>query len=377
MGSKKNTITINGKIYDTITGEVISSSLPFKHIIEPTKPIRDTETQVNKTVKHPNPITTVKPTKIAVKSTHSSGSVHRHKPSVATSLHQKTERPKTLMRSTVHKPSSQKTGKTTVAVSGLVDQPKHKIIHSNIPERTARASTVSKSSQVSRFAHNSSSYTQKVETIPVKVAPKRRETTHEQPPVRSYAPPIQATPRNGSHDLFETAMQNATSHQPSSIGKHHSKKGKRSRKLQIATVSATFLILGSFFAYSNAPRIALQNAETSTGIAARVPSYKPTGYTLDRNVAYQPGKVVLNFTSNTDDSDFRIAQEKTSLNNETLKTSFLPSVTSKVATQTADGTVVYIYNDTNATWIKDGIWYNIEGSAQLSRSQLLNIASSL
>lgn len=378
MGHKKNTITINGKVYDTITGEIVSSPLPFKHIIEPTKPRQIKKTDAVNSVIQPTVKDTSKPTKIAIKSFASKKDVHRHEPSVASSLHRKTERPKTLMRNTVKQPKAQKTSKASIAVTGLAPQPTHKIVHSSVPHRTARASTVTKSTQVSRFAHNSSSVTQKVETIPVKAAPKLRGSTHEDPPVRSHAPPIHTIPRKSSHDIFEKAMQNATSHQPSAIGKHHnSKRRKRSQKLSIATISATLLILGSFFAYSNAPRIALQNAESSTGIAARVPTYKPTGFTLNRNVVYQPGKVVLNFSSNTDNSNFSIAQEKTSLSNEALATSTIPSASEKVEARTTDGKTIYIYNDSNATWIEDGIWYNVQGSAQLSRSQLLGIASSL
>lgn len=377
MGSKKNTITINGKVYDTITGDIVASSLPFKHIITPTKPARHIAVRTIETKTKAAPLTTADSTKIAVKTSHSKKDVHRHKPRVATALHQKTERPKTLMRSTVKQPSVHEAKKTTVNVTGLAPQPTHKIIHSSVPQRTTRASTVTKSTRVSRFAQNSTSVTQKVETIPVKVAPKLRETTHDAPPVRSHAPPIHATPRNGSHDIFEKAMQNATSHQQTSIGKHHSKKRKQSQKLTIVTISATVLILGCFFAYSNAPRIALQNAETSTGIAARIPSYKPTGFTLNRNVAYQPGKVVLSFSSNTDNSAFSITQEKTSLSNESLTTSSIPSSSNKVALKTTTGTTIYIYDDNNATWINNGIWYNVQGTAQLSRSQLLNIASSM
>lgn len=383
MGSQKNTITINGRVYDTRTGDVIDKKLPFKHVIEPTKQTSQSKNLsvdgvISSSKKSEKP--QIAPSKLTKQTQKKVKTAHRHTPGVATVLHQKTERPKTLMRNTVNKPRISEPGTTTVALSGLVPQPEHKIIHSNIPKRSTRVSTVSKSERISRFSQNNTpTYTQKVESIPVRAAPRKRETEQDTtPPIHSHAPPIRTAPRSGSQDIFEKAMQGASSHQQSLLGtsrKHRA--NKRSRAIQIGAIMTTVFVLGSFFAYSNIPRIALMNAENNTGFAARVPSYKPTGFRLDRTIQYQPGKVVIDFKSNTDDRSFSITQEKTTLDNQALATNFSSSISDMVLTQTPSGTPIYIYDETNATWIKDGVQYNVQGTAQLSRNQLLNLASSL
>ena len=46
-------------------------------------------------------------------------------------------------------------------------------------------------------------------------------------------------------------------------------------------------------------------------------------------------------------------------------------------TKEEKGRTVYIYDDSNATWVDGGIWYQIEGDSSLSSDQLLNIVASM
>lgn len=376
VGSQKNTITINGRVYDTTTGKAVSVT-PKTHIITPTKthvPVkaRATSEKLKPKQIHVSNVdqTKTEPTKITVH-------VHRETPRVATKLHQKTERTKTLMRSSVRKPSAPKAA-STVTISGLASQPSHKIVHSKVPARTTRASSVEQSAKISKFAQqNNATVTQKVETIPVKAAPRRQDADETSAYVSKQAPPISAQRHTKSTDMFESALQNATSHRPSAIGSkksHH--KRKRAGLAQVGAVLALVIILGGFFTYNNIPRITLRTAAKRTGFTASVPSYKPVGFSLSRSIQYQPGRVVLSYSSSTDNRGFSITQEKTTLQNDNLPSAFLSS-RDTYQTKTDGGKSIYIYDGSNATWVDNGIWYNVQGNAGLSADQLRNVASSL
>ena len=51
----------------------------------------------------------------------------------------------------------------------------------------------------------------------------------------------------------------------------------------------------------------------------------------------------------------------------------------KVLRQTIDtaGRTVYIYGNDNASWVDNGIWYQVTSNGDLSNTDVLNIASSL
>jgi hypothetical protein len=43
----------------------------------------------------------------------------------------------------------------------------------------------------------------------------------------------------------------------------------------------------------------------------------------------------------------------------------------------ANGRTIYIYDGNKATWVDGGVWFNIDGKANLNSDQLLKIADSL
>lgn len=371
MGSQKNTITINGKVYDADTGMVISDIARTK-IIKPAvvaaSPLQ--KSSKPKPAAKKIPITKKKP---------SHPQAHRHTPRVATQLHTKNEHAKTLMRNLVLKPNSNKKSGQTVAVSGLAKQPKHTMVHSKTPERTLRASKITKSNLVSRFdtkVHATVTHTTKA--IPVKTPPRDNSSAGKTQFISKQAPPI-TVPIAPSHKaMFEASLENATNHRPTKIGISSSHRRKKStRAKQVGAIMATVFVLGCFYTYSNIPSISLKMKAGQTGFTANVPSYKPTGFSLNRAIQSKPGSVIISYNSRIDDRAFSITQEKTNLSNETISSLFLNEITNNYSAEATPDKTVYIYDDSNAAWVKDGILYNIQGNAQLSRSQLLNLASSL
>ena len=369
LGVKKNTITINGKTYDSTTGRPIND-LSTSQVISPS------HTTIPVTRKHALAEPISKAHKITVKDP----SVERSSGRQATTIHVRRERPKTLIRSTVRKPVIEQAPRPAKAVAGLVNQPKHTVFHGHDRSQEVPHSQVIRSKHISKFNHHGTVVV-KTASLPVQVAPqaqKHRSTDrydiHDTPPTLDhFAPKAHARSGHASQpNIFEEALKSANSHK--STHKTH-KKHQRLGRLGLAGLSV--LILGVFFAYQNAPRIALRNAQSTIGFSASVPSYSPAGFSREGAVQYQKGMVVINFRSNSDDRQYAITQTATGKSNTSLGEDYLATQNKQYETTSIKGQPVYIYDDSRATWISHGVWYTIDGNADLTRDQLTNIVASI
>lgn len=137
------------------------------------------------------------------------------------------------------------------------------------------------------------------------------------------------------------------------------------------------LLVGSVFAFQNMPEIAMKIASTRAGLNANLPAYQPSGFALAGPIKYNSGEVTLNYKSNSDERAFNVVQKNSSWNSETLLENFVETNTRPYQTFQANGRTIYIYDGNKATWVDGGVWYNIDGQANLNSDQLLKIAESL
>lgn len=383
MGAQKNTITINGRVYDTKSGMLISSGVNHnivtpsqKNITQPA--LHATPRNVDGVVRKRGITHSLSNQPQPRQKKKISNKVSRKTPSEATTFHQKTEVPKTLMRHVVQKPVTQKTDPTTKAVSIIVTQPAHKIIQTKHASIKSRQATVTKSSSIHKFFPKSQhNVTVKTAFIPVQSAPPE-EKDLSAPAPNKLAPPIAHSSSRflqsaKTTTLLEDGIRNASSHKNN---KYSHKNSKNTLIKYVASFSAVF-ILGLFFAYNNAPNFSMKMASKEAGFSASIPRYKPTGYSLKRSIQYQTGKVVVSYGSNLDEQKYSVTQIKTNMDPSSMISSYFGYAKDKYITNIVKGRTIYIYNGHNATWIDGGIWYNIEGSAQLSNDQLLKIAASI
>lgn len=297
----------------------------------------------------------------------------------AHSIHNKTEKSKTLMRGAVKKPMPQKmhaaahpVGKSSV---------KHTKPAAHTPQnhaRAARAVGVPKSSLISRFGLGmaphapAKPHTAHVAHLPVKPAP-AISTHHAAPlPVSRILP-----------NPFATAVENANSHLQPTPAKT-SRRHRIASKLHISarTVSAgsfvmAGLLLGGFFVYQNIPNLAMKVAATRSGVEARMPSYKPAGFALNGPIKYSTGKISISYRSNTDERTYQVTQSASQWSNESLLENFVAVERRPYQTYQDKGKTIYIYDGSNATWVDKGVWYQVEGASSLNSDQLLRIANSL
>lgn len=363
MRVKTNTITINGRTYDATTGEVIGGSA----VVAPTKATKPAQVSDKRaTIAHKIPVTdqsSKPPTPRIDRTTQKQSEANSH-------AKRHIERSQTLMRHIVKKPS---TTKPTHAVAGSTSQPDRIVIkNGKAQKREERAKILSKSKHVSKFA-SQGAVKRVTAHVPVAAAPVARTNRNydisNTPPTPIVIPDDKPL-RELHKDLFETAIQNATSH----TAKKHPIRRKHRKASRLTISAASLLLLVGFFVHQNAPNIALKRASSTIGFTAGVPSYQPGGFRRGA-VEYEPGKVTIDFRSNSDTRGYTITQLSSDITDQAIQTRFLKGQSYQAIAH--NGQTSYLYGSDNLTWVRNGIWYTIEGDSSLSKDQLLNIASSL
>lgn len=371
MGTHKNTIVINGKLYDTTTGKPVAShpsnykKFKQENIIQP-----ETKSTVNDQDEF----------KITVRTNNSNTDKERsrHEGVRAHNIHHKTDQAKTLMRSAVSNPKDKP---LITRVMPHTEQPKHTLFrHGNI-DRELRASINLKSKRISRFEPNQAKVSQRTEHVPVKIAPKEFE--EEKIYVAKQAPPIDFNKYNNQENkslttsnLFEQALLNSTSHkqQPKKILSKKNHKASR-QIIKIASSLTAFVLITGAIIYHNQTGYAVRQASVKAGFAASLPEYKPTGFKLERNIQFEYGAVTLKYISNTSQDRFEISQTRSDIDESILESS-LDNTSDKYITSVGNQKI-FIYNGSNAKWLKNGVLYSLQGNVSLSAQQITNIVNSM
>lgn len=232
--------------------------------------------------------------------------------------------------------------------------------------RAERAGTVPRSQQVVRFqpAHQPT----RRSFIATPAADPAPAAIH---PIRPQAQPLQ-------RDMFEAAITNARSHEEPAPKESRRRKAKRSvrkhaRRFSISTAVVAMLLLGGFFAYQNKVALELQLASARAGFPASMPGYRPNGYAA-KSLKYSPGTVTIGYHG--DGRSFNVTQKQSNWDSETLLQNYVADANQSYQAYEAAGRTVYVYGN-NATWVNGGVWYQVNGNANLTTKQFLDIATSM
>lgn len=347
-------IEINGKKYDAHTGRLVSGAA--SNISKPKRPA----------------------SQIATKPTAAGADIKRTTPAVARQVHKRTQRSQTLMRSAVKRPvrspavktahsKSHPEQKQTAAPTAVSPLTKHMDL-----SRIKRAEAVKRSNLVSKFGSNGVKKQHPLESSfnAVSVAPME---------VRPAPKSLSTENKSRVHTVLENGLKQAESHKQSypHAKRSHKPKTKKSKLVSYGASALAFVLLTGFIAYQNIPNLSMRYASTRSGVSASLPGYQPSGFSLNRNIEYNPGQITLEFSSNSDDREFRITQRETSWNSESLYSNYVLAKSDQVQKYEDKGRTIYLYGDNNATWVNGGIWYDINGDSQLNSDQLIRIATSM
>jgi hypothetical protein len=398
--TNKHHIKLNNKVYDAVTGKLVDKRGSSSKKINPDKTElkRHTKKSGTRLISETKKATNTEPTHTTIHS-----QPHVRKPSSInhTDLHSKQAKSKILMRRTVRKPQKIKAKSTPSAPVTPQQENNHtKASHSRDLVRHKKAKNIQKHQMVHKFNHHShhsiEGLTPSLKPLAMAVAPEIQDTTtiqqnnQKQQPLASIdsfvSPKKPATNYGVSKSAitgYLEAIEKAESHlEPQA--KLPKKQARLSRHLHLsprttnALIGACLLILVSgIFAYNQAPNIAMRIASMRSGIQAQLPKYQPTGYTVNGPIKYQPGKVNMVYASRTDSGSYEVSQSASKWNSEALLENFIKAQNKDYQTFQSKGRTIYIYDESSATWVDNGIWYTIESNQALTNDQLLRIAGSL
>lgn len=339
----KNTIYINGRHYDAVTGLAVSIDAPKKpaHASPFSKPVSI------------DGMTASKPAKPAIKR--------------APAPHQTRRKPvksATLRRDLVKKPTTAKP-----AVSPR-------------PSERQRA-VVPKSPSISRFASHPMAMKPTVSLSKAELSPKSSSVNHtvrrvhQSVAAKAATPAPAKAPALSSRELKEKLIAEKLAQIDTNTPKAKTKTGRSYPRLaSIMTASLAVVVLGGYLTYINMPNLSMRVAASQAGVNAKFPDYHPAGYSFDGPIAYSGGEVAVKFQANGSDQAYTIKQKNSNWDSQAVLDNYVAKQTSRYMTSSEQGLTIYTYQN-KAAWVNGGILYTIEGNAPLSNEQVLRIAGSM
>jgi hypothetical protein len=366
-------IHLNGKSFDAVTGKPVGSTphgvskmRSLDGVVHAQKPARPLQKISTPTIMPKPARKTHTPAPAAkVRGPHTSKTLMRH------SVHKPVEGHKAALHPVVRTdilattPSASVMSKLSV---GGID--KH---------REARASRVGKSKLVSRFGTlQASSAPALVSAAPEPISQIITPPSPQQKVV-TLQPHLEGMPRQRPMDMFQKAVMQANSHVETTPKSRPHRAARKTSHHRLASASAAVLavvLVGGFLAYQNAANLTLRMASHQAGFAATLPGYRPSGFSVGR-FAYGPGNVTIRFVSNSDAGrHFAITEKPSSWDSDSLLNNFVATVGQDYQTVQAAGRTLYVVGSV-ATWVNNGIWYQIDTGNALSPNQLIDLASSM
>lgn len=347
----KQTLVINGKVYDAVTGLPVAAPDP----VTPSRQVPSAEV-----------VTTIQPQAVRP-----ADSPILRTPHHAKNIHRATKKSGTLRREFVAKP----TPKT---------QPR-------IARRVPSMGNIERSEMIQRFAPHPQPLAQNIRpkaTQPrLDITPIKSKTAaiiaqkHSLTAVAQAAPSSQATlsSRSVRERLIAERLANVDTTTSAKTPKKERGRlfSKQPRLASLMTASFAVIVLGGYFTYLNMPGLSVRVAAAQADVAANYPDYHPDGYSFSGPVAFASGQVAIDFRANGGSSKYTVTQQKSTWDSQAV----YDNVVAKAAddsyvTNSQQGLTIYTFKG-EAAWVNKGILYTISGNAPLSNEQLLRIAGSL
>lgn len=143
----------------------------------------------------------------------------------------------------------------------------------------------------------------------------------------------------------------------------------------MATAGAMVIIVG-LGVYISLPTISVKLAAGRAGINAKNP-YALSGYSLDNNIAAQPGKVTISYKSASGNGGYSVTQESDkSTTDYALRLNVSRQNGGSYQEMDVNGKTVLLYGN-KATWLAGDMRYTIDGSDLMDSNQLRSIVKSL
>ncbi len=350
------TVTINGRLYDAVTG------LPVE-AVQVTNPDKTP-------IKKPAPAPAKKPVARTSSSTTTAQAAHNAN----------VQRSQTLLRRATKKPTAPQKVVTKRAAPG-----RHMDIARNAdvskfakhPEiKPAPAAVAASTKPAGKPLAKPVAKPTKADK-PAQVHPLAQRALHRS---EAKKQPVPSAKSQTSKEVKDAAINKALA-TPTAKPIKDKKKAKRDRKVlrRVIVISSALLILlvGIYAVYRLVPNISVSVAASQAGISATYPEFTPDGYALEHPVTYTDGEVDLKFASNSNNNYYTITQTRSSWDSSAVLDNVVtPLAGANYVTTKERGLTIYTYGS-SAAWVNGGILYKIESKAPLSGDQIRRIATSL
>lgn len=379
----QNLVVINGKTYDASSGLIVNTAATHtpKHQ-SPHQSHRKVMSDVGVHHKPTHAQTTAKEVLAAPKaaSHHAQAAPKAPRPDIAArKIHRAPQKTHTLHRAAIQ--AARKKAEAAKRPSVQLHHPVQAIA------RHHRAQEAPHVDSVQRFTPNKNSADQPETTNPpqddvrpsLTLAQLQAKHAPVQAPSKAQIPAHQAKEQLINQRLAEVPVEVPSDNQEQ-FNEHQHRVNKffsrQPRMLSAVAGAFCVLLLVGYVTYLNMPAISMRVAASRAGFAATMPSYKPSGYSLHGPVAYSPGQITLNFASNTNTDSFNLTQKESNWDSQALLDNYVSKQTDNYLTYQEKGLTVYMY-DGKASWVNGGVWYSVDGKAQLSSDQILKLATSM
>jgi hypothetical protein len=382
VAKKSNIIELNGKRYDAFSGQLLDSTgapigpavgrgVSMDGMVSGVKPAMVAGTSsVVKPAQNGRPISDM----VRVPAKHAAP----HKPTSS----------QTLMRHAVHKPAGSLKPKAHHRTDVLVKQPSIAVApkmssYKLDPKRVQRAQLTPHHPEARRYALDRRSLTPSAQPAGRPAAPVTQAAQPVALPVHADASAVPlrqpAKPQAHSIDIFERALAEANSHIARPLTRRQTRRRRQavgSRALSIGTASLAVLLVVGFFGWQAKANLTMRYAAAKSGVAASLPGYKPSGFTAGK-FTYSPGLVAVNYKNTRSGDNFAVIEKSSSWDSSALRDSFVASRSRTYQTIDAAGRTIYTYGSNNATWVNNGVWYQVNSNGSLSTNQLVQLALSM
>lgn len=345
----KNTLVINGKVYDAVTGLPVAA---------------------------PSPSLTAQPIAVPVAapmSTQLKPAVRTRAPLHAKQAHHVTKKSATLRRDVLKKPSQ----KPQIGSARRKPTPGHVARSEAIqrfaphpqPLKTVKAAgSVTPRLDITPVKHSSKSV-----TTPAIVA--QKQSLVSKPTATTMKPELSS--RALKEQLISERLAKVDTQSAQTPKQRKRLFAKQPRLASLLAASLAVMILGGYLTYLNMPGLSVRVAAAQADVAASFPDYNPDGYRFNGPVAYAPGQVAIQFKANGGTSGYTITEQKSTWDSQAVYDNIVAKAADdSYVTNSQQGLTIYTFKG-DAAWVNKGILYTIHGDAPLSNEQLLRIAGSL
>lgn len=353
MTKKLSVVEINGRKYDTRTGQVVNQTPATLRVID------GFSAPVNQSM----PAHTAEAKAPVSRSLRQANS--------SSNLHQRTQKTKKLHPAVANRSVIPKRiiAKTNLAETAPQQITNHEVrsLREN-PNRAERARSISMADGLSRFGSTTSA-------IPKDPAPEPIAPAEPNPIDLQRAAEKRAANNARLNPVQPEIILEESAPQPPSRFK--SLITNRPKLVPVTMSVVTLLVIGGYIGYRSIPSMSLRIAAQRAGFNATLPGYQPAGFSFTGPISYATGVVELEYSSNSDQRSYRLIQRESTWDSSSLLDNFVNTKTQDYLTIQDGGITIYIYDQSNATWVDGGIWFTIEGESLLTNEQLLKIARSI